>query len=151
LEDELKHFLSHWFAGYMDGLISLDAEQQDLLLSACGKACADSYTADRFRKAWEDVGENLPRFLAHLSDVFPEAEYTLVGENKIQVKYSHCACDLVTKGLVDNPMQCLCSLHNLKVNFEAAMDKDVKVVLQQSILSGDDQCCFEVYCFTRGY
>lgn len=151
MEEELKHFLLHWYAGYMDGLISLDAEQQDLLLSACGKACADSYTVDRFRKAWEDVSGNLPCFLEHLSELFPEAQYTLADQNRIQVKYSQCACDLVTKGLVDNPMQCLCSLHNLKANFEAVLGKEVKVVLRQSILSGDEQCCFEVNSFTFGY
>lgn len=144
MDEKLNQFLSHWFTGYMEGLLTLDAEQQDLFLAACGQACADSCTAERFRKAWEQTAGDLPHFLEYLGQLFPEASYTLVDKNKIQVKYTRCACDLVSKGWVDNPMQCLCSLHNLKANFEAAFGKEVKVVLQHSILAGDDQCQFEV-------
>ena len=142
MEEEMNHFMSHWFAGYIEGLISLDAEPQDVLLAACGQACADSYTTEQFRKAWENADGNLPRFLTGLDQIFPEAEYTLIDKNKIQVKYTRCACDLVKRGWVENPMQCLCSLHNLKANFEAAMGKKVNVELQETILGGDEQCLF---------
>ena len=144
MEEELKHFLKHWFAGYMDGLVSLDTEQQDVFLSSCGQACADSYTGELFRKAWKDAGGDIPRFLENLSVFFPEAEYVLVDKNKIQVNYTNCACGLVIRGFVDNPMQCLCSLYNLKVNFQQAMERDINVQLQKSILAGEDRCQFEV-------
>ena len=144
MEEGLNHFLNNWFAGYMDGLLSLDGEQQDIFFSACGKACADSYTAERFREAWKSANGDLPQFLEHLGHIFPESEYSLIENNKIEVKYNHCACDLVEKGWVDNPMQCLCSLHNLKVNFEVAMEREIKVELKESILAGSEQCCFLV-------
>ena len=144
MEEDLNLFLSHWFAGYMEGLVSLDTAQQDIMLAACGRACANSYTEALFRKAWENTGGDISPFLENLSGFFPEAQYTQVDINKIHVIYTHCTCDLVSSGLVENPMQCLCSLHNLKANFEAVFGIGVRAEMKETILSGDKQCRFLV-------
>ncbi|MBI9049482.1 MAG: hypothetical protein JEZ00_08680 [Anaerolineaceae bacterium] len=144
MDEDLNHFLSHWFQGYMDGLGQLDQADQEKMLAACGLACAKSYTAQCYQEAWQAANGDLSEFLTQLSKHFPEAKYDQVDEHTIEVRYQYCDCDLVTQGWVKSALLCRCSLHNLGQNFMAAMGQTVQVKLQSSILAGDNECRFEV-------
>jgi hypothetical protein len=144
VEEELNSFLSYWYSGYMQGLASLDGEQQEMLLAACGRACAASYTAEQFSIAWQLSRCEMPLFLEELKRLFPEADFYFQNDHEIGVVYTSCGCDLVKNGWVKTPLHCRCSVHNLKENFKAVLKQEVKASLEESILAGDQRCRFIV-------
>ncbi|MBN1303445.1 MAG: hypothetical protein JXA13_03345 [Anaerolineales bacterium] len=141
--NDLNNFLNYWFAGFSEGLEKLGPGSQDILLRACGQACARSYTARVFKDTWER-SKTLKVFLVHLAEKFPESSYEFRDEHTIIVRYSDCACDLFRQGWVKTPVLCKCSQHNLSQNFEQVLGSPVTVRILSSLLEGADHCCFEV-------
>jgi hypothetical protein len=142
-DKEIKHFLIYWFSGFVNGLESIDEKAREVLLRACGKACARSYTAAVFQEAKEQSAD-MASFLDALAVRFPEARYEQLTPTTIRVRYTHCACDLVTCGLVESPLLCGCSAENLRENFRSALGTGATVTLESSILGGADECAFLV-------
>ncbi|MBN1875346.1 MAG: hypothetical protein JXA33_14045 [Anaerolineae bacterium] len=143
-EEDITHFLTHWFSGLMKGLENIQAPSRTTILRECGQACARSYTAQVFHECWQQADGEMTRFLMELAARFPEAEYTQLDTHTLQVHYRTCACDLVRRGWVTSPTLCECSLHNLQANFEQALGKPVTVTLKTSLLRGETACVFEV-------
>lgn len=141
--EEPYQFMKFWFSGLVSGLEKADEPAREAILQECGKACARSYTAAVFQEARKDSDE-METFLAALGARFPGAAYELINAETIRVRYSKCACDLVETGLVDSPVICRCSAHNLRENFERALEKPVTVTLESSILQGASRCEFLV-------
>ena len=141
--DDLKHFMTHWFAGLMDGLEGVDDEARKTILRECGKACARSYTAQVFQDARRHSA-SVDAFLARLGASFPEATYEKIDLRTIRVRYGRCECDLVKCGLVESPVICECSAYNLQENFERALGAPVAVTIESSILRGGGWCAFLV-------
>ena len=142
-DEGVRHFLTYWFSGLMDGLESVDEPARKAILRECGKACAASYTAEIFQDARER-STDMEAFLAILAVKFPEATYEPLTPGTIRVCYSRCACDLVKYGLVESSLICGCSAYNLQENFERAWGIPVSVMLESSILEGAPQCVFLV-------
>ena len=142
-DEELERFMGYWFSGLMSGLEEVDAEARGTILRECGKACADSYTAEVFEQARQDSAD-LDGFLARLGRKFAEATYERIDSHAIRVSYGHCACDLVQCGLVDSPAICECSAYNLQENFARALGTPVAVTMRSSILQGAARCVFLV-------
>ena len=145
MNTEYTKFLSYWFDGLAKGLENLDAPSRTTLLRACGQACARSYTAQVFRESWGRAGGDMTRFLVELAMRFPEAAYTQIADDTIEVHYDACGCDLVQCGWVTSPVLCECSAHNLQANFEAALGTPVAVEFKASLLRGEEACVFEVH------
>jgi hypothetical protein len=141
--EEIKRFLMYWFRGFVNGLESVDESARDAILHACGRACAQSYTAAVFQEA-RDQSADMAGFLAALAYKFPEGSYEQLTATTIRVRYTHCACDLVTCGLVESPLLCGCSAQNLRENFRSALKVPVTVTLESSILGGAAECVFLV-------
>jgi hypothetical protein len=142
-DEGVRRFLTYWFSGLMNGLGSVDEAARKAILRECGKACAESYTAEVFQDAREQ-STDMEGFLALLAARFPEAAYDLLASGSIRVRYSRCACDLVKEGLVKSSLICGCSAYNLQENFERAWGIPVRVMLESSILEGAPQCAFLV-------
>jgi predicted ArsR family transcriptional regulator len=142
-DEERERFFRYWFSGLVSGLGAVDGEARGTILRECGKACADSYTAELFQQARRDSAD-LDGFLARLSIKFPEATYESVDAHTLRVSYDRCACDLVQCGLVDSPVICECSAYNLQENFARALGKPVVVTMRSSILQGAARCVFLV-------
>jgi hypothetical protein len=142
-DEGLQHFMTYWFSGLMDGLEEVDDEARKTILRACGKACAHSYTVQRFQYAKRDSAD-LEDFLARLADKFPEARYERIAPHTIRVNYDRCECDLVKCGLVKSPLLCECSAYNLRENFERSLGTPVTVVIESSLLRGGTCCALLV-------
>lgn len=142
-DKEINYFLSYWFSGFVNGLESIDENAREAILQACGRACAQSYTVTVFQEAREQSAD-MAGFLAALAVKFPEASYEQLTPTTIRVRYAYCACDLVTCGLVESPLLCRCSVHNLRENFQSALGMPVTVTLESSILGGAAECVFLV-------
>ena len=139
----LKDFFTHWFSGLVEGLEGVDAASRTVILSACGKACAHSYTVQIFQEARQN-SSSIDSFLEALAVRLPAACYERVGPNSIRVTYRECGCDLVRLGLVSSPLLCECSAHNLQENLECSWGRVASVEIQTSILRGGEQCVLTV-------
>jgi hypothetical protein len=142
-DSELKHFMTHWFSGLIEGLESVNQESRETILTECGKTCARSYTLQVFQDARQH-STDLDTFLGHLATRFPEAAYERLDAHTIHVTYIRCECDLVKCGLVSSPILCECSARNLQENFYHSLGTPVLVTIEASILGGDPQCVFLV-------
>jgi hypothetical protein len=138
VDQAFSHFLAHWFSGLMNGLESVDPSARETILRACGKACAESYTAGVFEDAWRHSAD-METFLAELAIRFPEATYEQLTPHTIRVRYATCECDLVKRGMIKSPVICECSAHNLQENF-CTLGIPVTVTVEGSILRGQTQC-----------
>ncbi len=147
-DEGLQHFMTYWFSGLIEGLEEVDDEARETILRACGKACAHSYTVERFREAKRDSA-NLDGFLAQLAGKFPEARYEKIDLHTIRVNYDYCGCDLVKCGLVKSPLICECSAHSLQENFERSLGTPVAVAIESSLLRGGACCTFLVSLATE--
>jgi hypothetical protein len=143
VDEDLQNFMTFWLAGLLKGLESVDKQAQETILRECGIGCAKSYTAQIFQDTRQQ-STDLETFLTNLSRRFPEATYTLISPQEIQVTYSHCACDLVAHGFTQSPMLCRCSAANLQANFAQALELPVEVAIRSSILRGNTNCTFVV-------
>ena len=139
-----REFMMYLFSGLIAGLEAVDEAARKTVLGACGKACAQSYTAAIFREV-RNGSPDFPAFLAALSTRFTGATYEQIAPQTIRVHYNTgCGCDLVNWGLVRSPLWCECSVHNLQENFQAALGVPVAVTLEASILQGAPRCAFLV-------
>jgi hypothetical protein len=143
IEKGLKEFFDYWFAGFMEGMAGLDDDSRRQVLSACGKACARSYTVQKFRDVWSH-SRDLDSFLQNLSGQGSSSRYERLDTNAIQVTYYTCGCDLVRLGLVKSPVLCECSAANLQENLEQSLGRPVSVRIETSILRGGAQCVLMV-------
>jgi hypothetical protein len=139
IEKGLKEFLDYWYAGFMRGLESLDEASRRKVLLECGKACAQSYTAQIFRQARQD-SPDLDSFLHNLSSRGSGSKYDQTGPNTIKATYNNCGCDLVRLGLVKSPTLCECSAANLRENLQQSLGTCASVEIESSILRGGEAC-----------
>lgn len=136
---DLRNFMDYWFEGLVQGLNEIGEPSQKRIMSACGKACARSYTAGVFREA-KQSSTDMDSFLQHLAARFPDAQYTRAGRNAIRATYRRCGCDLVRLDWIDAPVLCECSAANLRENLEQALGVPVQVTIESSLLRGGP-CC----------
>ncbi len=113
------------------------------LLETCGKSCAKSQYSKELARA---LTGDLPNFadIDHLVDmVQPQLKdnQRLSKEGKtIVLESPSCVCPLVNNGTIVDPDFCNCTIGKTKAVFEYLLGKQVQVVLEKTILNGDD-CC----------
>jgi hypothetical protein len=139
IEKGLKEFFDYWFAGFSRGLETLDEPSQRKVLHECGKACAQSYTVQKFRQVKQSSAD-LDTFLLNLSRESTGSKYERTGSNTIRATYNNCGCDLVRLGMVKSPALCECSAANLRENLEQSLGIPTSVAVETSILRGGTQC-----------
>jgi len=137
----MKH--SHkWIKSLMDNLDEhVDEKTKLKVLENCGRACISRSFLKKVqecKKSAKDTSEfldNLQRMWNHLQR----------DDDDIYVVYKKCYCPLV-KGCSE-PLSstfCNCSVGWIKELFESALEKQVDVELEKSIVRGDDICRFKV-------
>jgi hypothetical protein len=137
-----NRFYRHWFAA-LASFIDRDADRANHLLARCAQACSASYSERVYRRAFAE-GRSLHEALALLKQEFADFDYALL-DDRVEVYYSHCGCDLVADGVISTPRLCHCSELSLLHNWEAIYGKgNVSVKLLSSVLAGDQRCAFEV-------
>ena len=139
IEKGLKEFFDYWFAGFSRGIETLDGLSQRKVLHECGKACAQSYTVQKFCQVKQNSAD-LDVFLLNLSQEGSGSRYERIGSNTIRATYNNCGCDLVRLGLVKSPALCECSAANLRENLEQSLGISASVAVETSILRGGTHC-----------
>ena len=143
IEKGLKEFMDFWFAGFIRGVETLDQPAQRIILHECGKACAQSYTVQKFQDV-RQISTDLDSFLKNLSSSGSGSKFERVAPNTIRATYNSCGCDLVRLGLVTSPTLCECSAADLQENIEQSLEVPASVTIESSILRGGTNCILTV-------
>lgn len=118
------------------------------VMRECGSKCCGTGQRETAKKMMAD-SSSLTDFLNKLGKYKVKdgvLEYKLIDNNTIIAKHNKCFCGQVkeSKMLFKNRTYCQCSVEFNKQFFEAALGKQVDVVLKQSIINGGSCCEFEV-------
>ncbi|MCP4181484.1 MAG: hypothetical protein GY756_27285 [bacterium] len=118
------------------------------VMKTCGTKCCGQgqrKTAKRLMSESSSLKEFLDKFINY-GVKNGELGYEIIDENTFITKHNKCFCGQVKKSkeLFKTNTYCQCSVEFNKTFFEAALENQVSVKLNKSILNGDDYCEFEI-------
>ena len=127
---------------------ALGTEQAVQTMTSCGAKCCGRGQRATARRLMEEAG-SLENFLKKISKhgvKDGDLTYTLIDEHTIIAKHNKCFCKQVSKS--KEPFQsltyCQCSVEFNKQFFTAALARDVRVELLDSIICGGTSCTFKI-------
>ena len=137
-----KH-TERWIASLIAALDKhVDEETQAKILEQCGRQCQSESFVKKARKIYEK-SENVDEFLKKLGRVYKNLHRK---GDKVYIIYPKCYCPNVNKippGKL-SATYCNCSRGWAKALFEGALGKPVDVIMEESIVNGDEQCKFRI-------
>lgn len=132
-----------WISCLIDGLDEHVGEKtRAMILEQCGRQCQ----SQSFIKKAKDIYEKSSRindFLDKLGRVYKHLHRE--GDN-VYIVYPRCYCSQVNKipkGKLSGTY-CNCSRGWSKALFEGALGRPVEVIMEKSMINGDNQCKFRV-------
>jgi predicted ArsR family transcriptional regulator len=132
-----------WITTLMEGLErNVDEKTIAKILEQCGRQCQ---TQSHIKKAKDlyQRSKNTDEFLNKLAKV---NKHLHREKDKVYLIYPKCYCSQVNripKGKLSGTY-CNCSRGWAKALFEGATGKPVEVIMEKSIITGDDQCKFQI-------
>jgi len=132
-----------WIAWLIDAMDeNVDEETRAKILEKCGRQCQSENFIKKARKIYEETG-SIDEFL----DQFGQVYKNLHREgDRVYIIYPKCYCPNVNKiptGKL-SATYCNCSRGWAKALFEGALGRPVEVIMEKSIVKGDEQCRFRV-------
>jgi predicted ArsR family transcriptional regulator len=128
-----------WISDLIEGLDkNVDKKTIAKILEQCGRQC-QSPSFIKKTKAIYEKSKNTGDFLNKLGQVYKHLHRE---GNNVYLVYSKCYCQQVNKipeGKLSGTY-CNCSRGWAKALFEGATGKPVEVIMEKSIINGDDQC-----------
>ena len=132
-----------WITTLMDGLSkNVDDKTVAKILEQCGRQCQSQSFIKKAKKIYQK-SKSTDDFLDKLGQTYKHLHQE---GNKVYLIYPKCYCSQVnkiSKGKLSG-IYCNCSRGWAKALFEGATGKPVEVVMEKSIINGDDQCKFRV-------
>lgn len=132
-----------WITCLVDGLNQhVDEKTRVLILEQCGRQCQSPVFIKKAKSIYEkskDIDEFLERFGQVYKHLHKEGE-------KVYIVYPRCYCSQVNKipkGKLSGTY-CNCSRGWAKALFEGALGRPVEVLMEKSIINGDNQCKFRI-------
>lgn len=129
-----------WLIAAMDEF--LDEETKVKVLEQCGRQCQSENFIRKARKIYEK-SDDIDEFL----DEFGQVYENLHREgDKVYIIYPRCYCPNVNKIPLGklSATYCNCSQGWAKALFEGALGRPVEVIMEKSIVKGDEHCRFRI-------
>jgi predicted Zn-ribbon and HTH transcriptional regulator len=135
--------MEKWITSLIDSLDkSIDEKTRVEIFEQCGRRCQSQSFVKKTRKIRQQSKSD-NEFIEKLSQVYKHLHRE--GDS-IYITYPRCYCSFVNK-IPPRELSktwCNCSRGWAKELFEGALDRSVEVVLEKSIVRGDDQCRFRI-------
>ena len=132
-----------WITNLIDGLNeNVDEKTIVKMLEQCGRQCQSQSFIKKAKEIYkksknaDDFSEKLGRVYKHLHR----------EGDRVYLMYPKCYCSQVNKipkGKLSGTY-CNCSRGWAKALFEGAIGRPVEVIMEKSIINGDNQCKFRV-------
>jgi len=112
------------------------------ILEERGRSCIGTTLINKAKNAAKDT-KNMDEFLENLAKVFP---YLKREGEKVYLVYPKCFCHHLKGFKGDVPSTyCYCSVGWVKEMFEQALDKQIDVKLEASVLRGGEMCRLRIF------
>jgi predicted hydrocarbon binding protein len=135
--------VERWIIRLVNGLDEyVDEETRAKVLEQCGRKCQSQKFVKKARGIYEK-SRNLDEFLERFGEIYKHLHRE---GDKVYVIYPKCYCSSVSKipkGQLSGTY-CNCSRGWTKELFEGALGRPVEVIMEESIMNGDDQCRFRI-------
>jgi predicted hydrocarbon binding protein len=132
-----------WITTLIAGLDEHVSEKtRAMILEQCGRQCQSQSFIKKARSIYKKSND-INEFLEELEQIYKNLHRE---EDKIYIIYPKCYCSQVNKipkGKL-SATYCDCSRGWAKALFEGASGKPVEVIMEKSIINGDDQCKFRI-------
>lgn len=132
-----------WITTLIDGLEkNVDAKTLAMILEQCGRQCQSQGFIKKAERIYKK-SKNLDDFLEKLGRIYKHLHRE--GE-KVYIVYPRCYCSQVNKipkGKLSGTY-CNCSRGWAKALFEGALGRPVEVIMEKSIINGDNECKFRI-------
>ena len=118
-----------------------DEKMKQSVLETCGSKCPFSHMPDEKLINLRKASDNEEDFLKELEQIWRLKK----EDDKYYIVFDQCYCPLVNKNLKDaTKTMCYCTLGSLKHKFKITLGRDVDVNMIKTVLSGDEECRFEI-------
>jgi predicted ArsR family transcriptional regulator len=132
-----------WITNLIDGLNeNVDEKTIAKILEQCGRQCQSQSFITKAKEIYKK-SKNADDFLEKLGRVYKHLHRE---GDKVYLMYPKCYCSQVNKipkGKLSGTY-CNCSRGWAKALFEGAIGRPVEVIMEKSIINGDNQCKFRV-------
>lgn len=132
-----------WITTLMDGLSkNVDEKTIAMVLEQCGRQCQSQSFIKKAKNIYQKT-ESTDEFLEKLGQTYKHLHRE---GDKVYIVYPRCYCSQVNKipkGKLSGTY-CNCSRGWAKALFEGALGRPIEVIMEKSIINGDDQCKFRI-------
>ena len=135
--------MERWISCLIAGLDRyVDEDTRAKVLEQCGRQCQSQRFVKKARSIYQKA-KDVDEFLGKFGKIY---EHLHRQGDDVYVVYPKCYCSFVNKipsGQL-SATYCNCSRGWAKELFEGALGRPVEVVMEESIVKGDDQCKFRI-------
>ena len=120
----------------------VDEKTRAVILEQCGRQCQSAGFIKKAKVIYEK-SNGIDDFLRRFEQVY---KHLRREGNNVYIVYPTCYCSQVNKipkGKLSGTY-CNCSLGWAKALFEGALGKSVEVIMEKSIINGDNKCKFRI-------
>lgn len=132
-----------WIACLIAGLNEhVDEKTRATILEQCGRQCQSQSFIKKARGIYQK-SKSIDEFLEKLGQAYKHLHRE---GDKVYIVYPRCYCSQVNeipKGKL-SATYCNCSRGWAKALFEGALGRTVEVIMEKSIINGDNQCKFRI-------
>lgn len=120
---------------------NLDESRRISVMETCGEDCPFTHLSDEELLDMRNRSEDEQDLLEKLS-----RQWRVKIENEdVYVVFDQCYCPLVGQDIEETSKTlCYCTQGNIKKKFRIGFNRDVDVLMEKSILAGDDECRFRI-------
>ncbi|SFG35993.1 hypothetical protein SAMN05660649_01409 [Desulfotomaculum arcticum] len=119
----------------------VDEATRKRIMESCGEKCPFTHLPDAKLNKIKENSQSEEEFLEHLC-----FQWRLKKEDgEYFVVFDQCYCPLVNEDIQGvSKTLCSCTLGNIKRKFAIGLGREVDVLMEKSILAGDNECRFHI-------
>ncbi len=120
---------------------NLDENKKIAIMEACGEECPFTHLSDERLLEIKKNSKDEAEFIKQLS-----REWRVkIEDDNVYVVFDKCYCPLVNEDINGaSKTLCYCTQGNIKKKFRLGLGREVKVLIEKSILAGDSECRIKV-------
>ena len=120
---------------------NLDENKKIVIMEACGEECPFTHLSDERLLEIKKNSKDEAEFIKQLS-----REWRVkIEDDNVYVVFDKCYCPLVNEDINGaSKTLCYCTQGNIKKKFRLGLGREVKVLIEKSILAGDSECRIKV-------
>ncbi|PKM90054.1 MAG: hypothetical protein CVU87_03425 [Firmicutes bacterium HGW-Firmicutes-12] len=112
------------------------------IMEACGEGCPFTHLTDDKLLDIKNESKDESDFIEKLSQKWR----VRIEGNNIYVVFDQCYCPLINEDISGvSKTLCYCTQGNIKKKFRLGLGRDINVLMEKTILAGDNECRFRVF------